>query len=285
MALTLSAGISASDRYCTVNQPPSQPSGSYYRIGNEVIQHIGYVTTTPIWSPTFSQLYIARAQLGTTAASHLSAAALTYVRPEFLSATAETDPGPFETGGAGGGGVTVTDGTTSVTASSIQMPAGTVSDAGGGVAAVGLFYRRLGPFHVTYQTANLVNPANLGYLVTSLDPGSEIEAWMVSTADWDGSSPGDEFVLGVAASESSAAAVAADYDLGNSFAQADAATALREATFLAGSDNGLASTLAGQMRHRILVVTEANLYAAFYTSGTLTAGAADIYVTVATPAV
>jgi hypothetical protein len=103
MALTLASGISASDRYCTVNQAPSQPPGSYYRIGDEVIQHIGYVTTTPIWTPNFTQLYIARAQLGTTAASHLSAAALTYVRPEFLSATAETDPGPFE-GGAGGGG-------------------------------------------------------------------------------------------------------------------------------------------------------------------------------------
>jgi hypothetical protein len=104
MALTLASGISASDRYCTVNQPPTQPPGSYYRIGDEVVQHIGYVTTTPIWTPNFTQLYIARAQLGTAAASHLSAAALTYVRPEFLSATAETDPGPFETGGGGGGG-------------------------------------------------------------------------------------------------------------------------------------------------------------------------------------
>jgi hypothetical protein len=104
MALTLASGISVSDRYCTVNQPPSQPSGSYYRIGDEVIQHIGFATPTPIWTPNFTQLYIARAQLGTTAASHLSAAALTYVRPEFLSAVADTDPGPFETGGAGGGG-------------------------------------------------------------------------------------------------------------------------------------------------------------------------------------
>jgi hypothetical protein len=108
MALTLAVGISASDRYCTVNQPPTQPPGSYYRIGDEVVQHIGYVTTTPIWMPNFTQLYIARAQLGTTAASHLSGAALTYVRPEFLSATADTDPGPFETGGGGGGGVTNT---------------------------------------------------------------------------------------------------------------------------------------------------------------------------------
>jgi hypothetical protein len=107
MALTLASGISASDRYCTVNQPPTQPPGSYYRIGDEVVQHIGYVTTTPIWTPNFTQLYIARAQLGTTAASHLSGAALTYVRPEFLSATAETDPGPFE-GGGGGGGITNT---------------------------------------------------------------------------------------------------------------------------------------------------------------------------------
>jgi hypothetical protein len=104
VALTLAAGISASARYCTVNQPPTQPPGSYYRIGDEVVQHIGYVTTTPIWTPNFTQLYIARGQLGTTAASHLSAAALTYVRPEFLSATADTDPGPFETGGGGGGG-------------------------------------------------------------------------------------------------------------------------------------------------------------------------------------
>jgi hypothetical protein len=101
MALTLASGISASDRYCTVNQPPTQPPGSYYRIGDEVIQHIGYVTTTPIWSPMFTQLYIARAQLGTTAASHLSGAALTYVRSEFLSAPAETDPGPFGTDGGG----------------------------------------------------------------------------------------------------------------------------------------------------------------------------------------
>jgi hypothetical protein len=107
MALTLAAGISASDRYCTVNQPPTQPPGSYYRIGDEVVQHIGFATPTPIWSQTFLQLYIARGQLGTIATSHLSAAALTYVRPEFLSATAETDPGPFETGGVGAGGVTV----------------------------------------------------------------------------------------------------------------------------------------------------------------------------------
>jgi hypothetical protein len=104
MALTLAAGISSSARYCTVNQPPTQPPGSYYRIGDEVVQHIGFATPTPIWSQTFLQLYIARGQLGTTAASHLSGAALTYVRPEFLSATADTDPGPFE-GGAGGGGI------------------------------------------------------------------------------------------------------------------------------------------------------------------------------------
>jgi hypothetical protein len=102
MALTLASGISASDRYCTVNQPPTQPPGSYYRIGDEVVQHIGFATPTPIWSPNFTQLYIARAQLGTTAVSHLSAAPLTFVRPEFLSATAETDPGPFESGGSGG---------------------------------------------------------------------------------------------------------------------------------------------------------------------------------------
>jgi hypothetical protein len=87
MALTLAAGISASDRYCTVNQPPSEPPGSYYRIGDEVVQHIGYATPTPIWSQTFLQLYIARAHLGTTAASHLSAAALTYVRPATRSGT------------------------------------------------------------------------------------------------------------------------------------------------------------------------------------------------------
>jgi hypothetical protein len=54
MALTLAAGISASDRYCTVNQPPTQPPGSYYRIGDEVVQHIGFATPTPIWSQTSS---------------------------------------------------------------------------------------------------------------------------------------------------------------------------------------------------------------------------------------
>jgi hypothetical protein len=103
MALTLASGISASDRYCTVNQPPTQPPGSYYRIGDEVVQHIGFATPTPIWSQTFLELYVARSQLGTTAVSHLSGTALTFVRPEFLSATAETDPGPFETDGGGGG--------------------------------------------------------------------------------------------------------------------------------------------------------------------------------------
>jgi hypothetical protein len=101
MALTLASGISASDRYCTVNQPPTQPPGSYYRIGDEVVQHIGFATPTPIWSQTFLQLYVARGQLGTTAASHLSGAALTFVRSEFLSAPADSDPGPFETGGGG----------------------------------------------------------------------------------------------------------------------------------------------------------------------------------------
>jgi hypothetical protein len=155
MALTLAAGISASARYCTVNQPPTQAPGSYYRIGDEVIQHIGYVTTTPIWTPNFTQLYIARGQLGTTAASHLSGATLTYVRSEFLSAPAETDPGPFETGGAGGGGLTVTDGTTDVAATTLEMPTGTVVDAGGGVASVGQIVSQLGPYRVNYNDPNV----------------------------------------------------------------------------------------------------------------------------------
>jgi hypothetical protein len=278
MALTLAAGISTSDRYCTVNQPPTQPPGSYYRIGDEVVQHIGYVTTTPIWTPNFTQLYIARAQLGTTAASHLSAAALTYVRPEFLSATAETDPGPFETGGVGGGGVTVTDGTTTVAASTLQMPPGGVGDEGSGTARL-VTTALLGPYPVAFDDVGFVNPADNGIQVATIPAGAVVKCFVITKTGWEGASGDDYLLLTLGVLSAGGWSLVESNVSPSELGEPQPASAhLINPT--------LSSELAARVYipTRILTTVPAALYAAALVAGTVTAGSADVYAVVMTPA-
>jgi hypothetical protein len=55
-------------------------------------------------------------------------------------------------GGVVSAPVSVTDGTTTVSpATSLRLPAGTLSDLTGGEAGVGLILSRIGPFHFTYS--------------------------------------------------------------------------------------------------------------------------------------
>jgi hypothetical protein len=274
MALTLAAGISASDRYCTVNQPPTQPPGSYYRIGDEVVQHIGFATPTPIWSQTFLQLYIARGQLGTTAASHLSGAALTYVRPEFLSATAETDPGPFETGGAGGGGVTVdnlTDPPMSVT--TLIAPGAQIS----GSEATLLTTYLLGPYTVNWNDSNVgtdvheVGPIDDGLLI--------VNGWMFPTTPWThtgGAPVTSSFYITVHV----ASALGGGHEADLTVASYDGVQ-----TFNSGAEPDPAGVGSVYKSVALTDATSTIGFQAYADAGTLTAGVADIYLLVAPLAV
>lgn len=86
-----------------------------------------------------------------------------------------------------GGGVSVTDGTTTVAASSIVMPSGTVTDLGGGMAGVGLVFRLIGPYHITYQTPGIGSSED-GAVLAALPSGTVVIAIgaMIST-DFDAS--------------------------------------------------------------------------------------------------
>lgn len=125
---TLAANLSDSATQMRVNAADANPA-PYYQIDSEVVQLLANVTVVqePLLSPRrrddTTLWQIDRAMSGTTAAAHLSGATLTPVY----------DPSV----GGGGGGLDVTDGTTTVAAvTTLELPSGTVTDEGGGVVGV-----------------------------------------------------------------------------------------------------------------------------------------------------
>jgi len=97
---------------------------SPYTIDSEVVNVVG--------GGSARSITVQRGVGGTTKAAHVNGTALT-------AANAFS---------GGGGGVTVTDGTTTVAATSLSLVGASVTDEGGGVAGVALLTRRIGPFHL-----------------------------------------------------------------------------------------------------------------------------------------
>lgn len=87
--------------------------------------------------------------------------------------------------GLGGGSILVTDGTTTVNpATSLHLPAGTLSDLGSGVGGVGLITTLIGPFPVAFNTAG-INDGPDGCPVAPLTLGSVVVyAWAVFHDEW-----------------------------------------------------------------------------------------------------
>jgi hypothetical protein len=170
-----------------------------------------------------------------------------------------------------GGGVTVTDGTATVTASTIQMLMGTVVDAGGGVAAVGLVLTLLGPFHVNYNAAGI---DVLGVPVATLDEGTLVlKAWLVVTAPFlvGGTESGHSAFLGLGPESGNLTNYETNFAI-----------------------PGEGAAIAGQEAHSDTPITHNSQFVAaggqpltvavYPASGSFTAGAVDCYAVIATPA-
>lgn len=85
----------------------------------------------------------------------------------------------------GGGAITATDGTTTVNpATSIQFPAGTLADLGGGAAGVGLIWRAISA-DIAYDTPELNNPTNFGPAVLTIPAGSFFQVFALISTEWD----------------------------------------------------------------------------------------------------
>jgi hypothetical protein len=188
--------------------------------------------------------------------------------------TGAADTAWVQSGSAGGGvaGLTITDGVTSVTATSLRMPSGTVVDVGGGVAAVGLVVTLLGPFHVNYNAAGI---DVLGVPVATLDEGTLVlKAWLVVTAP---------FLVGGTESGHSAF-IGLGPDSGN--------LTNYETNF---AIPGEGPAIAGQEAHSDTPITHNSQFVAaggqpltvavYPASGSFTAGGVDCYAVIATPAV
>lgn len=97
------------------------------------------------------------------------------VFPDRLVAVPANATSPLRTDGEeipGSGSIAVTDGTTTVAASSIQMPSGTVSDLGAGTAGVGLILARY-KFSLTHASFSGIG-GNFPVSLMALPTGSTV---------------------------------------------------------------------------------------------------------------
>ena len=134
---TLNGGITSTSELIRVSGTPPAP-GTYFTIDDEAFKANG--ATRGAQGRNFTRDYLAvdRGVAGTTKATHSNGATLTPYYPDAP--------------GGGSGGVTVTDGTTTVNpATSIQVPAGTLTSPGGGVASVALIPTLLGPYRINFD--------------------------------------------------------------------------------------------------------------------------------------
>src|SRR5438105_9373210 len=132
MSLTLKTAISATQTTIDVLGSDALNEGDIRQVDSEQLMvrtanapARGYLETA------YQRLTVFRGVAGTSKVAHAVNANLT-------------------TPSAGGAGVSVTDGVTPIpNVTSLQIPLGTLTDAGAGVAKVGLLWQIIGPFHLT----------------------------------------------------------------------------------------------------------------------------------------
>lgn len=178
--------------------------------------------------------------------------------------TGAADTGWVQAGSVGGGvaGLTITDGVTSITATSLRMPSGTVVDAGGGVAAVGLLLSLVGPYRVNYNDPGIDVD---GVAVATLDVGTlVVEAWLVMPVDF---AAGGVFAAVSLGSGTGSLTEYSDFAQGTAGQEAASSAAVtHRPQFVVGSPRPLTVGV-------------------FPASGSFTVGAVDCYAIIATPAV
>src|SRR4029077_13341714 len=171
---TLTADVGSSDVLWHVSAriPQSVP---FLEAGSEVVAILGWSMPGAGGHDDPLRIWVQRGVAGSTPAAHLSAAPLTPIYSQI---------GSPQLNAGSPGAVSVTDGVTTVAASTIHMP-GAVSDAGGGVAKVGLLLQLLGPFHVVFGDFGPgggnhpveLQPLSVGQIV--------LDAWVEVTEAWD----------------------------------------------------------------------------------------------------
>jgi hypothetical protein len=134
------------------------------------------------------------------------------------------------------------------------MPSGTVTPATGAVKC-------LGPFAVTYQTANIANPADAGALVGPvLAAGTLVlAAWLKTTTPWVAATSVDEFIISLQVSTAS-------------FLDVSSAAAINANTYSLSLSGAVATP---QLRWVGSGTDQLGL--GIFTTGALTAGAGSVY--------
>jgi hypothetical protein len=180
--------------------------------------------------------------------------------------------------------ISVTDGTTTVDpATSLRLPAGTLSDLGSGEGAVGLIITRLGPFRVNYNTPNIGD----GIKVADLDAGTVvIGAWVEVLVPWDAHA--DDARVDVCAGGATWGSPNFNYftvtasrvgaNIGPTAPDADVAPAALVREFPTGGQ------VTSSQNSPVRLVTAGALVACTANDGSATQGSADIYAIIATPA-
>ena len=202
--------------------------------------------------------YVERAIGGTTAAAHTAGATLTAVN----------DPAAP---GGGSGGVTVTgsQGGGPFAATSLELP-GVATDLGGGSVGVALAATLLGPFHVAFNTPNLMDPAEYGADVGTLPGDCLFQFFAIITTNWN--QPGELAIAASVDGHMGANVTVAAYS--DSVAAITAGT-----TFLEGFRE------TGQTPVWGVTTNPMHIVVGFYPNSTHpTTGEADIYAIIATPA-
>lgn len=173
--------------------------------------------------------------------------------------------------GGGGGSVAATDGTTTVNpATSIQFPAGTLADLGGGVAGVGLVLQVIGPFHITHSTPDIYGGGSTTVEIAAPPTGCFVlQTMALFTEAFNGGN--DLLQMNIAP--------AGDLTNFTGFAQIIAGGSVPAAV------KALANDDAQPQRERVPIIASGDLISVFVAADTEpTAGAADIYAIIAAPA-
>jgi hypothetical protein len=174
--------------------------------------------------------------------------------------------------GAGGGSISVTDGTTTVDpATSLHLPAGTLSDLGSGEGGVGLVFTTKS-VPIAYNTPGLNAPTDAGAAIMLIPAGSIVTAFLAVADGW---SEAGELILFLSSPDRSTTQTIAGYT-----AQGDGANAfagIESVTAYPGDSSAL--------RRWAIAVQDCVITAAFYPTATNpNAGSGVVYAIIATPA-
>lgn len=178
MALTLQAAIGADDTVFDVLGSDELVPGDFHTIDSETIVIRTANPATLAYGETSRYRVTAyRGAESTRKASHAAGATVAAFS-------------------GGGGGLSVTDGTTTVAATSLQMPAGTVTDLGSGVAGVGFLNLSLRTFDVSFDDVGFQDP-NTGVLLwTPVDGEIIIDVWARIVTQFTGSTKAQLYIGG-----------------------------------------------------------------------------------------